>query len=184
MAAIAVIVVAVSAAAPRLVADGLDRASLRGAAAASIQLPLPATCSLAPPSTGGVAQPAAIPAAATLTRRYLCDGDALALHLVVFPPRIAAGPMFAALRSASIMPGWDEIDSARLAFGSGNDAQNWQVRDLERDGQFISVASALWIDGRPSAGGVAGRFRQALAVLRRDELSTVLAVVATDPTGG
>jgi exosortase A len=183
MATIAVIAVTASAALPRLVADGLDRAAWQRAAAAPLELPLAAGCSLAPPSIGGLAQAAAIPAVATLTRRYRCDGDALALHLVVFPPRIAAGPVFAALRSASIMPGWDEIDSTRLAFGSGNAAQNWQVRDLERDGQFISVASALWIDGRPGSGGVAGRIRQALAVLRREPTSPVLAVVATEPSG-
>jgi hypothetical protein len=173
-----------AAALPRLVADGLDRTAARAAAlAAPIELPLPATCALAPLPATGAAQPAAIPSAtATLSRNYRCGEDALALHLAVFPPRIAAGPVFAALRSAAIIPGWEEIDSVILAIGRGGEPQKWQLRDLEHDGQFIAVATGLWIDGGPSSGGVLGRFRQAVAVLRRDAVAPVLAVVKTEPS--
>jgi exosortase A len=179
LAAMAVVAVVAVAAAPRLLANGLDHAALSQAAVLPVELPIPAGCSPSAPVMV-LAKPADESVAATLTGSYRCGDDRLTVHLAVFPPRIGAGPVFAALRGASILPDWDELTAGTAAFGSGDAASKWRVSDLARDGKFISVASSLWIDGEPSPGGVAARFRQALAVLRRDALSPVLAVVTTD----
>ena len=180
--AIGVIAVVMLAAVPRLVAGGLDRAALQGTAA-PIVLPLPAHCSSVDPASAGLPQSVPRTAAVALTRGYRCGSDTVVLRLFVFPAHIGAGPVFAALRGAAIVPGWDEIASFPLAAGHRASAARWRVTDLSRQGRFAAVAAALWLDGRPSSGGLMDRFRRAFAALHRGASPPVIAVLATAATG-
>jgi hypothetical protein len=122
-----------------------------------------------------------LPEVAARTRSYRCG--TIHLRLAVFPSGVGAGPVFAALRGASIAPGWDEIASGSLAPDERRTAETWRVTDLERQGRFVAVAATLWIDGRPSAGGIADRLRQALTFLHPGAAPTVLAVAVTETAG-
>ena len=173
---VAVVAVALLASLPRLAADSLAQGAAQIAGAAPISLPLPAGCAVVKPAAGDLLQPVTSP---ELTRAYRCGDARLVLRLLVFPRHVGAGPVFAALRGAAIVPGWDEIASGTTP--------PWRLSDLagQEAGQerFATVAAALWIDGRPSAAGVASRLRQAVASLRRGAVSPVVAILATDATG-
>lgn len=175
---VAVVAVALLASLPRLAADSLAQSDAKTVGAAPIALPLPPGCAVAEPAAGDLLQPVTSPPAAEVTRTYRCGDARLVLRLLVFPPHVGAGPVFAALRGAAIVPGWDEVASGMTP--------PWRLSDLagQTAGQqrFAAVAAALWIDGRPSTAGVASRLRQAVASLRRGAVSPVVAILATDAT--
>ena len=185
-AAIAVVAVTLAAVLPRLAANGLDAAPVTGPSEARLELPLtpPARCSPEDGAAAGLplSTIADLPDAA-LSRSYRCADGTLVLRIIVFPAKIGADPVFAALQGSSIVPGWSEVAANVLRLGDRESAQTWRVTDLERQGRFATVAAALWIDGGPSPGGIAGRVRQASSVLRGDAVPPVVAIVVSDAHG-
>lgn len=176
-AALAMIAVIVSAALPRLAADQLDRSVAPGFAVTPIALPAPTGCT---PTEASAAVPlAANPRAAALSRNYDCGGDRLMLRLFSFSARTGAGPVFAALRQSAIVSGWDPVSDEMLTAGERGLTRSWHVTVLEQQGRFVAVAAALWIDGRPSDGGIASRVRQGLVGLRGDGAPPVVVTVTT-----
>jgi exosortase A len=175
-AGVAILIVAGSALLPRIVADRLDSLAVQADARSPVLLHLPAGC--LPVRSAQVFPPLPRSAEAALTRTYRCG--TLAVRLVVFPPSVGAGPVFAAWRRASTIAGWDETQSRTLASGPA-DAPIWRISDLGRESSFATLAAALWIGGRPSAGGLASRFRQAMFSLRGSAAPPLVAIVSTQP---
>lgn len=180
-AATAAVIVAIAAISPRLLADRLDGAAAFGSGAAQLDLPImpPAGCSPVQPADTGILQSIGRSDEAALTRNYRCANGTIALRLFVFPPRAGAGPVFTAFRGTSFVPGWEEVALNTRRFNERGVSQTWRISDLSRPGYYASVASTLWIDGRPSSGGMSTRFRLAGAALRGADVPPVVAVVAT-----
>jgi exosortase A len=170
------------AAAPRVAADVLNRLGAGAAAAARIEMPLLPECSEEPLSAAAPAPPVAdeFRLGVGSSRAYRCDGELFLLSLYRYPPRIGARPLWLSLRAAETQFSADDtiVQAEDFRAGAGRQAPLWRVTQASApDGRFVAVATAVWLNGRPSGTGIAARVDQALNTVRRSAVSPVLAVV-------
>jgi exosortase len=177
---VALAAVLLIATAPRVAADYLDEFwSDTGAVAARI----------VPPALRGCATPAVPPVSTGRTTErgsaftndysaaYSCNRDLFVLTLRRYPSRVSASALFSSLREAQTPPDADVIDQSDFRAGSEPDSPVWQVTQSQQDGRYVTVATALWLHGRPAGFGIAARVDQALNALRRAPIPPVLVVV-------
>ncbi len=178
---IALTLVILLAAMPRVAANQLDRLGLGTLVTAHMEMPALPGCTMVP-------QPAGLPVpppddgsglGSSRTSAYQCNGELFVLTLHRYPPRIGVRPLFSSLRAAATPPDWDIIfQTADFRIGSGPGAPVWRVTEGSSEGAgYTAVATALWLDGRPSGAGIGARINQALNTVRTSALSPVLAIV-------
>jgi exosortase A len=141
---------------------GMDRLSLSGCAIA----PMPAKA-LIPWGDGGIR--------ADSSMAYRCGEDVFVLTLRRYPARIGARALFSTLKTAVEPPGGDIILQSGDIVGPGS--LIWRVTNVNTDTGYGAIATALWLDGHPSGGGILARFVQAFNSFRRRAVSPVVAVV-------
>jgi exosortase A len=166
---------------PRLAADYLDELGAGAAVAADIAAPaLPGcmTVSLPAPPPGATDENG-LGAGVLHPIGYRCGGDLFVVTLRRYSPRIGARPLFLSLRAAEAPPDADIIrQTDGIRAGGRPDAPLWRVTESQTDGRYAAIATALWLDGRPAAAGIAGRANQALNTLRPSPVSPVVAVIS------
>lgn len=106
------------------------------------------------------------------TQRFTCDGLGLTATITVFPPRANPAQPIAARRAATELEGAEDVATSPLGVAG------WQLVETQQPDHV--AASALWIDGDPTLGGLAGRLRQARNSLFGGTAAPVLAVVSLD----
>jgi exosortase A len=127
------------------------------AAAAILDLPTPMPPLALP---GFVASAECLPLgdAAAGERKFSCHGWPLVATLRVLPPHAAPAALRAAQAEAT-----GARDAADGVAGTlqvpGAEPRTWRLLELEEPARLS--ASALWIDGAPAPGGIAGRLRLA-----------------------
>jgi exosortase A len=181
---VALSVVVLLATAPQVAADYLDRLGA-GAAAMPSNIAAPALTgctTLTPPDeprgTTAAGKPA--PAISQMIKMitYRCDGDLFALTLRRYPPRIASRALFSSLRTAETPVDAEVVrETDGVRFGTDPKAPVWSVAESQKGGLYAVVATALWVNGRPSGSGMATRANQALNTLRPSPLPPMAVVV-------
>jgi exosortase A len=163
----------------RVAANYLDQLGTGTVVAAQIEMPTLPGCTVVPVPTGLPTPPAENGLALSLSSAYRCGGDLFVLTLSRYPPRIGVRPLFASLRAAAAPPSWDIIfQTGNFRVGSGPRAPVWRVTEGSSEGGgYTAIATALWLNGRPSGDGIGARVNQALNTVRPSPLSPVLAVV-------
>ena len=179
---IALAVMVLLATVPRVAANDMDRLGTDYPAAIEAQISAP---SLSGCVTVPVAAAQHVPTAENTsalgishTIAYRCDGDLLILTLRRYPPRISARALFSSLRAAETPPDADVLQQTDIRGGDEPEAPVWRVTKSQKDGRYVAVATALWLDGRPAAVGFAARVNQALNAVRRSPVSPVVAVIS------
>jgi hypothetical protein len=110
---------------------------------------------------------------------YNCDGEQVIVTLRRYPPRIGVRPLFSSLRSATTPAGWDIIfQTGDFEVASGASTSIWRLTEGSTIGGYSAVATALWLDARPSGAGLRARVTQAMNSVRGASLSPVLIVVS------
>jgi hypothetical protein len=183
-ASIAVTTVVLSAAAPRLLADNVDRRVGDQMNLAQLGIPVPAGCEQVPLPESLSVSSAKPQVDKVDSRAYRCGSDLFVLTLHTYPARVGARPVFTTLRSAVTEPGWDAMATRDIKIGTGAMEQHWSETEFTSAGRFAILASALWVDGRP-AEGISGRFRQALNSFRSSPIPPVVGTVSyttSDPS--
>jgi exosortase A len=165
----------------RLAAGFLDRpdgATPVAAQAETLELP---GCLRTPVLTAApayVAESASV-SVISYSSAYRCGGDLFMLTMYLYPARISVRPLFLSLRAAE-----EPIDSSIIVksndfrAGGGPEAPVWRVtktKDASR--HYVVIATALWLNGRPSTTGMSARLDQALNTVRSSAVSPVLVVV-------
>jgi len=134
-----------------LLAANIDRA------AAATRLAVPASFPGCVSSPGFVA-PSGLAPRGEVVRHFACGDDSVALTIAVFPPR--SDPRFV-IDSLQAFSGQDagevEMSTLRVAAAVPED---WQLVVIRTPP--AATVSALWIDGKPAAGDLRTRLRQAL----------------------
>ena len=174
-----VILLAVSA---RFAAGYLDDLGVTALAAAPIPLPVLPGCTAVPASVVAAASPALVGPSSSSddSGAYRCGGDLFSLSLYRYPPRIGVRPVLLSLQAAATPFGSDDTIVQTADFAARSDPQTpvWRVTEtVAPDGRYVAVATALWVNGRPSGAGLGARVAQALNAVRRAPVSPVLAVV-------
>jgi exosortase A len=126
---------------------------------------------LSPPADAGDLQAGA--ATASLT----CEGGAIRLQVAVFAPAVGPGPVLAAQRRMIGLTDGTEIDVTRLAVPGS--PVPWRLADA-REPPPHTAATALWINGAPSVGGLSMRALQAANSLRRGGDAPVVLTATVD----
>jgi exosortase A len=166
---------------PRVAANYLDQLGADTAVAAQIEMPeLPGCMRVLRPSAPPIASAReGLSLGSSRSSAYQCDDNLFVLTLTRYPSRIGVRPLFSSLRATMVPPAWDIIlQTGDFRAWDGPDALVWRVTEATTDdGRYAAVATALWIDGRPTGAGMAARFNQALNTVRRSAVSPVLAVV-------
>ena len=119
---------------------------------AVMDMPEPAHFATLPPGCQAVAT------GSPMERSYACP-DGVLLRVRQFGPRAGSGLVQAELQSGERVMDGDEVEHATLNVPGGA----WRMSSMPLPER--AVASALWLDGRPSPGGLRDRFRLALASL-------------------
>ncbi len=114
--------------------------------------PGPAPAATLPPGC----QP--MPAGGTAERFYACPAG-VTLGISGFGLRAGSGLVQAALQSGERLMDGDDVEHATMAVPGGT----WRLSTMDQPPR--AVAAALWLGGRPSAGGLRDRFGLALASL-------------------
>jgi len=92
-------------------------------------------------------------------RRFACGAEQLTVTVQAFPPRSNPARVITAQRHATgEMEGGDETVVSSLQV-PGIEPENWRLVLIPEPAR-VTVA-ALWIDGRPATGGLAGRLAMA-----------------------
>lgn len=185
----AVAVVVLLATMPRVAANYFDQLGPKAALAAEIAPPALAGCTIVPLSAAGTAATTASvidehdgPRAIA----YRCDDHVFVATFQRFPPRIGVRPLFLSLRDAESGEGADIVRQTQgIRGGAGPEAPIWRITEIQQGRNYITVATTLWVDGRPAGTGFAARLDQFLNTLRLSAVSPVMAVVryseAEDP---
>jgi exosortase A len=184
-AAIALAMIVFSAAVPSVAADYMDRVNAGPLAASALPMPTLAGCT--GPTAAGSAAGISAAAEAAGSALYRCDGEAFRLTFYRFAPRIGVRPLFLAYNAAQTPPSGGDIMQQTGYFRTARraDAPVWQVTSAGvGNGHFVAVARALWLNGRPIAGGIGARLDQALNSLRRAPRAPVLAAVTVFGNSG
>ncbi len=189
---VAVVLVVLLATMPRVAANYFDELGPNGAIAAEIAPPALAGCTIIPLSAAGSAAGSAANATSTVDEHglrataYRCDNRVFVATFHRFPPRIGVRPLFSSLRDAESGGGADIVRQTQgIRGGAGPEAPVWSVTEVQEGRNYVTVATTLWVDGRPAGTGFAARLDQFLNTLRLSAVSPVMAVVtyseAEDP---
>jgi hypothetical protein len=177
-AAIGLAIVILLAAAPRVAADYQDRVPATSSAMKIDNMPALPGCtgpaSAAAPVVADVA-------GASRTGVYQCGGESFEATLYRYSPRIGVRALFTSLHAVELPPSATdtELQIGGVRFHDDPDAPVWSITEAAaRDGSFVATGSALWLGGRPSAGGIAARVEQALNSVRRRPESPIYLVVS------
>jgi exosortase A len=151
------------------------------AAEAKLIVPPPsfAASALCTPAPGGIraGAPAASASGSVLVQPFVCGGETVVMRVEVFPPRASPSRIVAERRRLSGEFEGDDAESVALRAGG----VDWRLTQTENP--LRTVATALWIEGSPSPGGVAARLRQARNSLLGSGLAPVLVAVAPEAAG-
>lgn len=181
-AALALAIAVCSAAVPTVAAGYMDRLGTATLAAIAIPMPPLQGCSGPAPDAGRTED--GIAAGASRSAIYRCDGEAFRLTFYRFSPRISVRPLFLSVRAIETPPG-DPLQSSGFRAGAGPQAPVWRVTELATgNNRETAIATALWVNGRPSGLGIPARLDQALNSLRRAPRSPVLAAVTAVTNSG
>jgi exosortase A len=169
---------------PRVAANYLDKFGLDAAVAATIPPPALAGCTIVPLSAANPASTVEEHGRPAIA--YRCDDRVFIVTFHRFPPRIGVRPLFASLRDAESGGGADIVRQAQgVRGGVGPEAPVWSVTENQQGRRYVTVATTLWVDGRPAGTGIWARLDQALNTLRLSAVSPVAVVVthseAEDP---
>ena len=118
----------------------------------------------------------------SVVRRYSCEAGAIRVSIAVFPPRTNPGLILAEQRRLTGQTNGAEIEISRFMV-SDPDAPNadvpWRLA-LANEAPPSAAVSALWIDGRPSSGGLRMRLRQAMNSIQGSADAPVIVAAAID----
>ena len=103
-----------------------------------------------------------------MDRKFRCE-------VVIFPPRSSPSRIAAEQRRLLAEFEGSEAESSALRTGGGID---WLLS--QTDDPVRTAATALWIEGRPSGGGISDRIRQARSSLLGSPFAPVLVVVTPE----
>lgn len=109
------------------------------------------------------ASPAAAVGSGVSVQRLSCDGGAIRVVVAAFAPRTGPSDILAEQRRSVGQVGGAEVELSRLRV-PGSEVP-WQLAQTHEPPPS-AAATALWIDGRPTGGGLAMRLRQAANSLR------------------
>jgi exosortase len=172
------------AAIPPLVAAQLAARGAGNQAATHIDWPVVAGCVSAPSHDTATAGLPEDDQGIVEAVDYRCGREQFLLALHRYPARASAHPLFA-LQHAAI-DSVDALATRTVRAGNGPQAPIWTMTltaMTEKEGGGHRVAAAtLWIDGRPTPGGMRARIDQAWASVGRSPVPPVIAVV-TRPAG-
>jgi exosortase A len=126
-------------------------------AAASERVSAPAM-SVAGCQTDNTADPSMVPPDGGALLRFSCEGGAILLRVAVFPARTGPSEILAEQRRMTGRVNGAELEVSALHV-PGTDVP-WRLVEAH-ELPPAAAASALWIDGRPTAGGLGMRLRQA-----------------------
>lgn len=110
-------------------------------------------------------------------QHFTCAGFPMTVTIAVFPARANPARPIAARRSAVAQDLAE--DAAISSFAAAG--VPWQLVETQMPDHV--AASALWIDGNPALGGLAGRLRQARNSLFGGDFAPVLVAVSIDDNG-
>ena len=107
-----------------------------------------------------------------------CGDDQFELALEAFPARSTSSAMVAERRRVTQEIGAEDVTVAPLATAASNGSWTLvQTTDPNR-----TTAWASWVDGKPAAGGLSGRFEQARdSLLGTDHLPFLITASAAEP---
>ncbi len=106
-------------------------------------------------------------------QRFTCGGLLLTATVQVFPPRTNPAALIAARRGAGAEDFAEDVVTGQIA-----GAAAWRLVETEKPDRM--TATALWIDGDPGLGGLAGRLRQARNSIMGGDFAPVLITVRVD----
>jgi exosortase/archaeosortase family protein len=106
-------------------------------------------------------------------QHFACHGIEVTASIELFPPKTKPSNLFAARNAMNAEPSEDtRVSEISLA---PETAGRWQV--VETPGRPL-IATALWIDGHPSAGNLASRMRQGWnSIVGSDHAPALVSVV-------
>jgi exosortase A len=162
-------VAALAALSPVLVL-GLDRASAMPDLALR-PLDLAPSCV----AQGAPAMPAAGATGRAIVQRVSCDGTVMNVEVEAFSPRSTAAPVNAERRHLTRLPDAEDMSEAPLRSTGGAPLPGWRFI-LASDPAFVAAAG-LWIDGEPTAPGMAMRLRMARTSVTGGSFAPVLVVI-------
>jgi exosortase A len=169
----AAVLMALTAIAP-VAAAQLDRVGSQPIAAPVPYFAANGDCAPVGPA-GQQAPPAGIPGRIA-TQRFLCGGQPILFRVEIFSPRTGASTLLAEQRRLGGEIGVSDVSVQRLPGPTG--AQGWRL--VETEEPYRAAATALWVDGKPARGGLAGRIEQARNSLFGSGFPPVLAVIVVD----
>ena len=172
-AGMSVALVAVLAAAPRLLASYLD--GQPPSVVAQFDFPALPGCEFAPGGTSLEIKPVDEGSISSV-RAYRCDGNLLFVMLNRYPERSGARAIFKSHRPDWEAEGWEITNTRDIDVGVGAATQSWSETTYSRGRQVAVLATALWIEGRP-AKGLRGRVEQALNMVRVSPVAPVVAAI-------
>jgi len=177
-AALAGSLVVVLAAVSPVLAMQLDRVGGPAAASSIPPLALGPDCADLP-----VEAPAPLDLPGSLvTRRVACDGMVFDVRLDVFARNSTAAPVLAVARRLGTIPNPGTVEeftteTAWLPMPAGPQ-RLWRLTRTTGPGQMIAVA--IWVDGKPAAGGLVTRARLAWTSLTGAPIAPVVVAVAPE----
>ena len=115
------------------------------------------------------------PSPSSAAQRFACGPVQVIATLAVFPPRSTSQALQAAQRRLTGEIGAEEVETSSLAAGRP-EPRTWRLTETTKPEQ--ATALAAWVDGRPAAGGLAGRVQQARNSISRAELAPVMVAVS------
>jgi hypothetical protein len=127
----------------------------RAAASERVSAPAMSVAGCQPDNT---ADPSMVPPDGGALLRFSCEGGAILLRVAVFPPRTGPSEILAEQRRMTGRVNGAELEVSALHV-PGTDVP-WRLVEAH-ELPPAAAATALWIDGRPTAGGLRMRLRQA-----------------------
>jgi exosortase A len=196
----ALVVVVLLATMPRVAANYLDQSGPDSTVAADVSPPALMGCSIVPLSAEAAAANPSSAAPANGTHgndtpataaqanavgehdpraiTYRCDDRDFVTTFHRFPPRIGVRPLFASLRDAESGGGADIVRQAQgIRGGAGPEAPVWRLTEIQEGRRYVTVATTLWVGGRPAGTGIRARLNQALNTLRLSAVAPIAVVV-------
>jgi exosortase/archaeosortase family protein len=117
-----------------------------------------------------------------VTRRVACDGQVFDLRLDVFGARSTAAPVLAAAHRLAILPNPTNDDEMITETNwlplPGGPQRLWRLSSTTEPGPMIAVA--IWVDGKPSTGGLVAREHLAWTSLVGARFAPVVVAVAPE----
>jgi exosortase A len=183
LAGIAAAVVILCAAAPRLLADRLDKEGAREPVTADIRFAVPPDCAAAPLPTRSFVKLPPLSPGMTEARAYRCADGIFVVARLRYPARISARLLLPVLSPESTEQGSQPAVVRSFAVGTGAAAWPWRIVEFGR-GRYAAIAAALWVGGQPARSAILSRIRQAVNALSPTAVAPVAVIVAYDTTDG